>query len=88
MTGAVALEVGTAHEAVVVPAVAVVYDDAQPVVFVAEEGGYAPHPVKLGVVRDGQVEIADGLGAGTRIVVTGAASLLSQARLPAGGAED
>src|SRR5206468_3515172 len=67
MTGAVALEIGTAHEAVVVPAVAVVYDDAQPVVFVAENGGYAPHPVRLGVARDGHVEIADGLGAGMRV---------------------
>jgi len=85
MTGAVALEVGAPREAVVVPAGAVVYDDAQPLVFVAEDGGYAPHPVKLGVARDGRVEIVDGLDAGTRVVVTGAASLLSQARLPAGG---
>ena len=88
MTGAVALEVGAPREAVVVPVGAVVYDDAQPLVFVAEEGGYAPHPVKLGIARDGRVEIAEGLGAGTRVVVTGAASLLSQARLPAGGEEE
>ena len=84
MTGAVALEVGTPREAVVVPAGAVVYDDAQPLVFVAEAGRYARRPVGLGIARDERVEITSGVEAGARIVVTGAASLLSASRLPAG----
>jgi hypothetical protein len=87
MTGAVALEVGARREAVVVPSSAVVYDDAQPLVFVAEDGRYAQRPVRLGIAREGRVEVIDGLAAGAQVVVTGAASLLSQARLPAGGEE-
>src|SRR5205823_4919077 len=48
MTGAVTLEMGAPHDAVVVPVAAVVYDDAQPVVFVEEAGGrYALRAVKL-----------------------------------------
>jgi len=39
-------------------------------------------------VRDGQTEVRAGLASGTRVVVTGAASLLSQGRVPAGAAED
>jgi hypothetical protein len=87
MTGPVALEVGAAREAVAVPAPAVVYDDAQPLVFVAAEGRYEPRSVTLGPARDGWIEIASGLSAGTPIVVTGASSLLSARRLPAGDAE-
>ena len=83
MTGAVTLEMGAPHDAVVVPVAAVVYDDAQPVVFVEEAGGrYALRAVKLGVVRRDRVEIASGVEAGARVVVTGAASLLSATRLP------
>ena len=89
MTGTVTLEVGAPHDAVVVPSAAVVYDDAQPVVFVDEgEGRYARRSVRLGVVRDGRIEIASGLDTGARVVVTGAASLLSATRLPPGGDED
>jgi multidrug efflux pump subunit AcrA (membrane-fusion protein) len=72
---------------VAVPAPAVVYDDAQPLVFVAAEGRYEPRSVTLGPARDGWIEIASGLSAGTPIVVTGASSLLSARRLPAGDAE-
>ena len=89
MTGAVTLEVGRPHAAVVVPVAAVVYDDAQPVVFVEEaEGRYALRAVKLGVVRHDRVEIASGVEPGARVVVTGAASLLSATRLPPEGGED
>jgi multidrug efflux pump subunit AcrA (membrane-fusion protein) len=89
MTGSVALEVGTPHEALVVPAAAVVYDEGKPVVFVDEgEGRYAMRAVALGAVRDGRIEVASGLAAGARVVVAGAASLLSAGRLPAAGAED
>jgi len=89
MTGAVAIEVGTPHPAVVVPEAAVVYDAAQPVVFVAEaDGRFTPHPVRLGVVRDGAVEVVSGVDAGATVVTTGAASLLSATQLPAGDGED
>ena len=86
MTGAVQIEVGAPRPVVVVPAAAVVYDAAQPVVFVAEtDGRFTPHPVRLGVARAGRIEIASGVDAGTRVVTTGAASLLSATQLPAGG---
>jgi hypothetical protein len=86
MTGGLAIEVGAPRSAVVVPAAAVVLDGARPFVFVEDGAGhFAPQPVRVGVARDGSVEIADGLAAGARVVTTGAASLLSATRLPAGG---
>lgn len=89
MTGAVAIEYGLPRATVFVPATAVVYDGAQAVVFV-EDGAnrYTPRPVLLGATREGQVEIANGLAAGARVAVTGAASLLSEARLPRSGGEE
>jgi len=88
MTGAAMLEVGAARDAVVVPAAAVVYDDAQPLVFVVDGGRYARRAVTVGTAApDGRVEVRAGLAAGTRVVTTGAASLLSAARLPATAAE-
>jgi hypothetical protein len=89
MTGAVVLEVGAPHDAVVVPAAAVVYDDAQPVVFLDEgDGRYVRRSVRLGVVRDERIEVTNGLDVGARVVVTGAASLLSATRLRAEGDEE
>jgi len=84
MTGAVVLEVGPPREAVVVPATALVYDQAQPLVFVEEGGRYEARPVRIGLVRDGRVEVVEGLPPGARVVVVGAPSLLSATRLPAG----
>ena len=88
MTGVADIEVGPPHSAVVVPARAVVYDDVRPVVFVVDGEGYVARAVQIGSVRDGQTEVRAGLEPGTRVVVTGAASLLSQGRLPAGATED
>jgi HlyD family secretion protein len=87
MTGPAELEIGAPREAVVVPAAAVVYDDAQSLVFVDADGRYEARPVSLGLARDGWIEIAAGVSAGTPVVVTGAASLLSASRLPAVEAE-
>jgi hypothetical protein len=88
MTGTVAIEVGPLHDAVVVPEVAVVYDERRAFVFVDDgHGGFTQTPVRIGVIRDGRVEITDGITAGTRVVTTGAASLLSAARLAASGAD-
>ncbi|HJQ85484.1 MAG TPA: efflux RND transporter periplasmic adaptor subunit, partial [Candidatus Binatia bacterium] len=84
MTGAVAIDAGRPRTALVVPAAAVVYDDARPLVFVVIDGRYEARPVRLGVVRDGRAEVVAGLSAGTTLVVTGAASLLSADRLPPG----
>jgi hypothetical protein len=89
MTGAVAMEVGPAREAVLVPVDAVVHDGPDAIVFVEEAPGkYAPHHVEVGVRRGGMVEVTSGVVAGARVVTTGAASLLSAARLPSGGGED
>lgn len=89
MTGAVTMEAGPARQAVLVPTDAVVHDGADAIVFVEEASGkYVPHHVQLGVRRDGAVEVASGVDAGARVVTTGAASLLSAARLPSGGGED
>jgi len=88
MTGVADIEVGSPRTAVVVPARAVVYDDVHPVVFVVDGDGYVARPVEVGRLRDGQTEVRKGLEPGTRIVVTGAASLLSQGRLATGAAED
>ena len=86
MTGAVSIDTGQRRPAVFVPSAAVVYDGTQAVVFVEEgEGTYTPHPVRLGITQPGKVEVIGGLTAGTRVATTGAASLLSEARLPAGG---
>jgi multidrug efflux pump subunit AcrA (membrane-fusion protein) len=84
MSGALGFVVGEAHDAVVVPAAAVVYDGAQPVVFVrVADGRFEPHAVRLGIASGGRLEITDGVEVGAPVATTGAASLLSNARLPA-----
>ena len=88
LTGSLAVEVGDLHDAVVVPEAALVYDDRHPLVFVDDgHGGFTQTIVTVGVVRGGRVEITSGIAAGTRVVTTGAASLLSAARLATGGAD-
>ncbi len=89
MTGAVAMESGASHDAPVVPVAAVVYDGAQPVVFVEEgDARYTPRAVQLGVVRDERIEIVAGVSPGARVATTGAASLLSAARMAGGSADE
>jgi hypothetical protein len=84
MTGAVGIEVGEPRTAVVVPAAALVYDGGKPSVLVEEsEGRYAPRAVRVGAPRDGTIEVLEGVREGERVVTTGAASVLSAARLPA-----
>ena len=80
---------GASHDAPVVPVAAVVYDDAQPVVFVEDgDGRFTPRAVQLGVVRDERIEIVAGVSPGARVATTGAASLLSAARMAGGGADE
>jgi membrane fusion protein, copper/silver efflux system len=84
MTASVAIDAGTSHDAVVVPEVAVVYDDRQALVFVDDgHGGFKSTPVAVALVRDGRAALTSGLAAGTRVATTGAASLLSASRLGA-----
>jgi len=84
MTGSLAIEVGAPHPALVVPAAAVVYDGARPLVFVEGEGGrFVERAVELGAAHDGRVEVRGELRAGARVATTGAASLLSAEQLPA-----
>jgi multidrug efflux pump subunit AcrA (membrane-fusion protein) len=84
MTGTVTIHPMTTRSAVVVPDTAVVYDGGQSLVLVGTEAAtWQPRAVSLGVHVDGQVEIVAGLAAGERVATTGAASLLSAARLPA-----
>jgi Cu(I)/Ag(I) efflux system membrane fusion protein len=87
MTGAVTIHPGAPRSAVVVPDSAVVHDGGRTVVLV-EAGGarWEPRPVTPGVRAEGTVEIVAGLAAGERVATTGAASLLSAARLPADAA--
>jgi HlyD family secretion protein len=87
MTGKAAIETGPSRQATLVPGSAVVYDGAQAVVFVADAAEhYAAHPVSVGRGLRERVEVI-GLPPSTRVVVTGAASLLSASRLPAGADE-
>lgn len=89
MTGSVAIESGEPRRAPVVPADAIVYDEGRPVVFVAGEAGrYTARPVEMGIRRGERIEIRAGLEPGTRIATTGAASLVSEARLGASGGDD
>jgi len=86
MTGAVQIEVGVPHDAVVVPEIAVVYDDRHPLVFVDDgRGGLVETAIEIGARRDDRIEVTRGLAAGARVASTGAATLLSAARLATAG---
>ncbi len=88
MTGSVAIEVGPLHDAVVVPEMAVVYDERRPLVFVDDgHGAFTATPVRLGVIRAGRAQVVEGLAAGARVATVGAASLLSATRLGNGAAD-
>ncbi len=63
---------------VMIPKTAIQTVEDQTVVFVQEEEGFEPRPVKVGRAADGQVEILSGLSAGERVVVKGAFTLKAQ----------
>jgi membrane fusion protein (multidrug efflux system) len=72
---------------VVVPERAVVPSERGPVVFeVGPDRKAIPHPVRLGLRLPGGVEIAEGLPAGTRVVVDGAGALRPGAEVEIGDA--
>ena len=88
MTGSLAVEIGALHDAVVVPQAAVVYDERHPLAFVEDgHGGFTQTVVTVGVARGGRIEITSGLAPGARVATSGAASLLSAARLATSGAD-
>lgn len=85
MTGAVALDVPAPEPVVVVPSASVLSDGDHRVVFVrTDDGHFAARVVQPGVTRDGRTALASGVAPGDQVATTGAASLLSATRLPAG----
>jgi HlyD family secretion protein len=89
MAGAATILAGDTRMAVVVPMAAILQDGAATVVMVDDGAGhYERRPVQAGATADGWTEMRAGVTAGTRVVTTGAASLLSASRLPAGGEVD
>ncbi len=61
--------------ATVVPRAAVLYDQEQPYVFVVQKSAAHRRDVKLGPQSDDQVAVAQGVGAGERVVIEGASAL-------------
>lgn len=64
--------------AISIPQSAVLDDNGESVVFVADGNGYSRRPVKTGIRSDDRVEIVDGLVAGDKVVVKGNYLLLQQ----------
>jgi RND family efflux transporter MFP subunit len=74
---------GVRRGALVVPEQAVVLRPAGSVVYVIENDTATERPVKTGIVRDGIIEILDGVRIGETIAVDGAGLLSSNAKVKA-----
>lgn len=87
------IEIGARHGATLIPRVAVVYDQDQPNVFVAQGGVAHRRVVTLGIEDGDRVQVTQGLAPGERVIVGGAAALedgiaiKEAAPTPAGPAE-
>jgi cobalt-zinc-cadmium efflux system membrane fusion protein len=86
------LRIRSEPQALTVPNAALQRLDSNNVVFVPRPDGrsFEARPVRVGIVGDGFVEIAEGLDAGEPVVVSGSSLLKSEAlriRLAEGGAE-
>ncbi|MBF8739664.1 efflux RND transporter periplasmic adaptor subunit [Pseudomonas guariconensis] len=81
----IAVNVERFDAAVVVPEAALQTWDAQTVVFARTEEGFEARPVKTGRRDAGQVEIIDGLAAGTQVAAAG--SFVLKSELGKGSAE-
>ena len=66
--------------AISIPQSAVLNDNGQTVVFVAEGNGYQKRQVHTGIQNGDRVEITDGLNAGEKLVVKGNYLLLQQSK--------
>jgi membrane fusion protein (multidrug efflux system) len=87
-TGSVRGEVllGIHSHALVIPEQAMVLRPAGAVVYVVEDGTAREKPVRIGIVRDGLIEILSGLKDGDSVAVDGAALLTGGARVAIRGA--
>jgi Barrel-sandwich domain of CusB or HlyD membrane-fusion len=82
MTGAVSIAIGAPRTAVVVPSDAILQDGASSLVVLEEEPGrFQPRAIEPGTTADGWTEVRAGIAPGTRVVTTGATSVLSATRL-------
>ncbi|HQS98910.1 MAG: efflux transporter periplasmic adaptor subunit [Hydrogenophilales bacterium 16-64-46] len=71
------IEATSAAQSLAIPAVAVVWQNARPFVFVQTAGGFAPTPVTLIRQNAREAEVT-GLAAGSRVAVKGVAALKAQ----------
>jgi Cu(I)/Ag(I) efflux system membrane fusion protein len=84
MTGIASIAVGAPRTTVVVPAEAILQDGANCLAVLEEQPGrFLPRPVEPGATVGGWTEVRTGLEPGTRVVTTGATSVLSATRLAA-----
>jgi Cu(I)/Ag(I) efflux system membrane fusion protein len=82
MTGTVSIAIGAPRTAVVVPAEAVLQDGGNSLAVLEEEPGrFLPRAIEPGTTSDGWTEVRAGIAPGTRVVTTGATSVLSASRL-------
>lgn len=78
----VALGKGQAREALMIPSEALIRTGTRSTVIVAEaEGRFRPVEVRLGMQRDGQTEILEGLSEGQKVVASGQFLIDSEANL-------
>jgi RND family efflux transporter MFP subunit len=61
----------THADAITVPRAAVLYEDEQPFVYVADQGKAHRKPVKLGLLDDTQAEITQGVNVGDAVITGG-----------------
>lgn len=79
----VAMPVGTAHDAILVPRDAVIDTGHEQYVFIAADGWYLPTKVKLGALYGEQMEIVEGVSIGDQVVATGAFLIDAESRVQA-----
>lgn len=66
---------GSSHQALVVPAEAIVVVGAEQIVYVVRDGHAWRTPIQTGLRSDGEVEVTSGLAAGNTVVVKGSSFL-------------
>ncbi len=67
----ITFDLGTRENAIAVPSDSVILDGLGVFVYVVREGKAVARPVKIGIKRDGFIEITDGLEAGEQLVTAG-----------------
>lgn len=81
MFGRVHIVHDTRHDTLLVPAAAVLAEDARTSVFVVRDGAAQRRDVQVGYRNNGSIEILDGVEPGDRVVVTGQASLRNNTKV-------